>query len=304
MGFHAGLPPPWQCHDLLHHRAAPDGRDVTARSVSRYVRYTSEGQTSYGILDGPTVHQLTGDVFNNPVRSGRTVAASEVRFEIPVDTRQVQKVINVTGQSLEVKAPPPHPRVFGMFATSLLRNGAAIEVPPESRGLQHAAAMVIVIGSRVPRFTSVNDAPDHVFGVAVGNDVTDASWCSEDRGVEEPALLVGMAADTWAPIGYEIVTGLDYNDLRLTARLDGTTASDVRTSHMNNTVAETIAYLSEYITLIPRDLLYMSSPGRGPEALAMKAGAEILIELEGVGLVRNPVVDMTRPAIKTPLPHA
>jgi hypothetical protein len=36
----------------------------------------------------------------------------------------------------------------------------------------------------------------------------------------------------------------------------------------------------------------------------MKAGAEILIELEGVGLVRNPVVDMTRPAIKTPLPHA
>ena len=73
--------------------------------------------------------------------------------------------------------------------------------------------MVVVIGTRVPRFTSVNDASDHVFGVAVGNHVTDASWCSEDKGVEEPCLLVGMAVDTWAPIGDEIVTGA-YKTLR------------------------------------------------------------------------------------------
>jgi 2-keto-4-pentenoate hydratase/2-oxohepta-3-ene-1,7-dioic acid hydratase in catechol pathway len=289
-------------HEQRQHRKALDERDVTAPGLRRYVRYTNEGQTSYGILDGPTVYELIGDLFENPVPSGRTVEASGVRFEIPVDPDRVQKVISVTGQFSEVKAPPRHPRVFGMLATSLLQNGAAIEIPPECRGLQHAGGIVVVIGTRVPRFTSVNDASDHVFGVAVGNDVTDARWCSEDEGVKQPSLLVGMAADTWAPIGDEIVTGIDYDDLRLTARIDGTTASEVRTSQMNNTVAEAIAYLSEYITLAPGDLLYMSSPSRGSEVLAMKAGADIQIELEGVGVVRNPVVDMIRPAFKMPWP--
>jgi 2-keto-4-pentenoate hydratase/2-oxohepta-3-ene-1,7-dioic acid hydratase in catechol pathway len=275
---------------------------MTNQSATRYVRYTKDGQTSYGILEGDTVHQLNGDLFSNPQRSGQTARLAEVKLEIPVDPDRVQKVIGLTAQFSETKTPAPHLRLFGMFATSLLPNGGDIEVPPECKHIHHEGEMVVVIGKKVPRFTSVADAPQYVFGVTVGNDVADAGWYGEREGVNEPSRLIGKCVDTWAPIGDQIVAGLNYDDLRMQARLNGVQAFDVRTSQMNNSVAETIAYLSEYITLLPGDLIYMGTPNISRDILEMHVGDVVEIELEGVGILRNPVVAMKEAAVKVPLP--
>jgi 2-keto-4-pentenoate hydratase/2-oxohepta-3-ene-1,7-dioic acid hydratase in catechol pathway len=138
--------------------------------------------------------------------------------------------------------------------------------------------------------------------VTVGNDVADATWYGEGKGVEDPSRLIAKAPDTWAPIGDQIVAGLNYDDLALTARLNGKAAFNVRTSQMNNSVAETIAYLSEYITLLPADLIYMGTPNISRDLLEMKAGDVVEIELEGVPVLRNRIVKMTQPAVKLPEP--
>jgi 2-keto-4-pentenoate hydratase/2-oxohepta-3-ene-1,7-dioic acid hydratase in catechol pathway len=280
---------------------------MTNQGVTRYVRYTKDGQTSYGVLEGDTVHQLSGDLFENPTRTGVTARASEVKFEIPVDPDRVQKVIGLTAQFSDVKKPAPHLRLFGMFATSLLPNGGEIEVPPECHFIHHEGEMVVVIGKKVPRFTSVQDAPQYVFGVTVGNDVADSSWYGEQKGPDDPSRLIAKAPDTWAPIHEQIVVGLNYDDLQMKARLNGVQAFDVRTSQMNNSVAETIAYLSEYMTLMPGDLLYMGTPNLTRDLLEMHVGDTVEIELEGVGILRNKVVAMNAlplhlPAMTPPAP--
>ena len=275
---------------------------MTNQGVTRYVRYTKDGQTSYGVLEGDTVHQLNGDLFSNPARSGQTAKLSDVKLEIPVDPDRVQKVIGLTAQFSETRTPAPHLRLFGMFATSLLPNGGEVEIPPECQHIHHEGEMVVVIGKKVPRFTSVADAPQYVFGVTVGNDVADAGWYGEREGVNEPSRLIGKCVDTWAPIGDQIVAGLNYNDLRMRARLNGVQAFDVRTSQMNNSVAETISYLSEYITLLTGDLIYMGTPNISRDVLEMHAGDVVEIELEGVGILRNPVVATKQAAVRVPLP--
>lgn len=273
---------------------------MTSENVTRYVRYTKDGRTTYGIVEGDTVHELEGDLFENPRRTGRTASLSEVKLEIPVDPDRVQKVIGLTAQFSQPKRPNKHLRLFGMFATSLLANGEAIEIPPECHHIHHEGEMVVVIGKKVPRFTSVEDAPQYVFGVTVGNDVADGTWYGEQRGIEDPSRLIAKAPDTWAPIGEQIVAGLNYDDLRLTARLNGVPAFEVRTSDMNNTVAETISYLSEYITLMPGDLIYMGTPNISRDLLEMKDGDVVEIELEGVPVLRNPVVNMKAPPLHLP----
>jgi 2-keto-4-pentenoate hydratase/2-oxohepta-3-ene-1,7-dioic acid hydratase in catechol pathway len=117
---------------------------VTNQSVTRYVRYTKDGKTSYGILEGDTVYELSGDLFESPQRTGQTAKASEATFEIPVDPDRVQKVIGLTAQFSEVKKPNPHLRLFGMFATSLLPNGGDVVLPPECHFLHHEGEMVVV----------------------------------------------------------------------------------------------------------------------------------------------------------------
>jgi 2-keto-4-pentenoate hydratase/2-oxohepta-3-ene-1,7-dioic acid hydratase in catechol pathway len=131
--------------------------------------------------------------------------------------------------------------------------------------------------------------------------VADSTWYGERDGVEAPSRLIGKAVDTWAPIHEQIVAGLNYDDLQMKARLNGKQAFDVRTSQMNNSVAETISYLSEYITLVPGDLIYMGTPNLAREDLEMKVGDVVEIELEGVGILRNKVVAMQAPPLRLPV---
>ena len=147
-----------------------------------------------------------------------------------------------------------------MLPTTLLANGEDVEVPAECHHIHHEGELVVIIGRRTPRFLSVDEAARYVFGVTVGNDIADQTWYREQDGVDAPSRLLSKAPDTWAPLGSEIVSGIDYNDLALEARLNGQLAIQARTSEMNNSVAETISYLTEYITLEPGDVIFMGTP--------------------------------------------
>ena len=270
---------------------------MTTGDIRRYVRFTSpsaEGRTAYGLREGDTVRELEGDLFANPRPTGRMFPLSQVRLELPVDPARVQKIIGVTGNFARPGQPRrkiPHPRLFAKFATGLIPTGADIECMPECHHIHHEGEMVAVIGKQ-GRFLTVEQAPDYVFGVAVGNDVADGGWYSETEGLQTPSRLLAKGNDTWCPIGEEIVAGLNYDDLALEIRQNGQVASKIRTSEMLSSVAEVVSYLSVYMTLLPGDLIYMGTPNPNPDLREMKTGDVVEVELEGVGVVRNRVVEM------------
>ena len=108
--------------------------------------------------------------------------------------------------------------------------------------------------------------------------------------------------DTWACLATTIVCGLsydDYMDLGIEIRLNGELAAKGRTKDMTNSVAELIHYLSYYCTLLPGDIIYtgtVAPPSLPGIRRQMQDGDVVEVEIERVGLLRNRVVTLDRPA--------
>ncbi len=268
---------------------------MTNQNVTRYVRYATGGQASYGILEGETVHQLAGDLFDTPQTcTGTTVRVSDVQLLVPLDPARVGKVIGVTGNhdAPDEHLPVPHPRWFAKLPSSLNPHEGDVELPPGAGNLNYEGELVIIIG-KPGRHISVEDAPDHVFGVTVGNDWSENTWYGERQGAEEPARLVAKSVDTWACLGTTIVAGLDYSDLAMEIRLNGEVVASGRTKHLRNNVARLVSYLSSYATLTPGDIIYTGTvrpPSLPGARRAMEPGDVLEVEIEQIGLLRNRIV--------------
>jgi 2-keto-4-pentenoate hydratase/2-oxohepta-3-ene-1,7-dioic acid hydratase in catechol pathway len=268
-----------------------EAESVTNQGVTRYCRYVEGGQTYYGVIDGETVQRLDGDYLTGGKPTGQTARLADVTLALPVDPARVRKVIGV-----EYNYPKPgepriamkHPSLFPKFHTSLVGEGAAAELPAECQDPHMGATMVVVIGKE-GRNISLEDAPSHVFGVMVGNDVTDGKGYGRGGGLFSVDRMLGKANDTWGPIGSTMVTGLNYNDLGIVGRLNGQVAQEGRTSEMLTNVAKLIYYTSHYITLEPGDLLFTGYPAIKKGLRTIKPGDVMEVELEGAGKVTNTV---------------
>lgn len=267
------------------------------QAATRYVRYSHQGRVSYGILEGETIRELRGGLFESPRTTGRTVRLSEAKLLVPIDPREVSKVIGVAINYYQPDSTPPevpHPRFFAKMPTSLNPHEGGVELPPGATNLNYEGELVIVIGKE-GRNISVGDAPKHIFGVSVGNDFSENTWYGERQGVQEPTRLISKAVDTWACLGPAIVTGVDYSDLGIEVRLNGEVVAKGRSKYMTNGVHKLISYISRYMTLLPGDIIYTgtvapaSLPGKRRK---MQVGDVVEVEIENLGLLRNTIVPM------------
>ena len=78
------------------------GPSLAAQSVTRYVRYAAGRDTSYGLLEGQTIRQLSGDPFHSPRPTGRTVRLADVRLLAPLDPSRVSKVLGIAIHQIQV----------------------------------------------------------------------------------------------------------------------------------------------------------------------------------------------------------
>lgn len=270
--------------------------------ITHYVRYARGNTISYGILEGETVKELQGSLFENPKPTGRSFALSEVKLLIPVEP---QKVLGVAGNYVWLgqaprTTPRPHPRWFAKLPTVLGTPESDVEMPPEASNLDWEGELVLVMGKKA-RHVSAAEATRYIFGVTVGNDISENTWYGERQGDNEPSRLISKSTDTWGPIGRSIVTGLDYRDLGIEVRLNGQLAGKGRTSQMLNSPAQLVSYLSRYMTLMPGDLIFTGTVARVPNtADDLKVGDVVEVEIEKVGKLRNKVVPF--PASARPAP--
>ena len=249
--------------------------------ITKYVRYSHEGQLSYGILDGDTIRQLDGDLFSSPQTSGHTVTLSDVTILAPCEPSKVIAVGLNYRSHLGARRAAEYPGLFAKYPTSIVGHGADIVIPPDSKNLHYEGELVIVIGKKAKN-VSVAGASDYIFGVTAGNDVSERDWQRDDL-----QWLRAKGSDTFGPIGPAIVTGLNYDDLLVQTRLNGEIRQSESTKDLIFSVDEIVSYVSRYFTLMPGDVIFTGTPGT---TSAMKPGDVVEIEVEGVGVLRNTLV--------------
>ena len=255
----------------------------------KWCRYTANGSTSYGIIEGETVHEVSGSPFGEHSRTGASHNLSAVQLEVPVIPptfyaaginypEHVTWAAHMRGEEPNL---PKKADVGYRANNALVPHGHDIIVPADAtEELQYEGELVVVIGKGCgPTSTgpvSETDALDYVFGYTIGNDVSERTWQRGDR-----TMWRAKNTDTFKPMGPWIETeGIDPEDCEVRIRLNGRFVSSYNLSGAIFGVRHYISRMSQYLTLYPGDILWMGTDG-APEN--MKDGDVCDIEIDGIG---------------------
>jgi 2-keto-4-pentenoate hydratase/2-oxohepta-3-ene-1,7-dioic acid hydratase in catechol pathway len=243
---------------------------------------------------GPAYLQLAGEIAQKS--DAVKYEAAKVQFHAPVhDPRKIVCIgLNYRDHAAESGAAiPKEPILFSKYPTALIGHGEPIVLPPVSQEVDYEAELVVVVGRR-GRNIPKEAAMDYVAGYTVGHDVSARDWQLKKDGKQ---WMVGKTFDTFAPAGPVLVTADEVpnaQNLAIRLRLNGQTMQDSNTSQLIFGVADLMAYLSQVFTLEPGDLIYTGTPpGVGfakKPPLFLKGGDVVEVEIEGLGVLRNPVV--------------
>ena len=253
----------------------------------KIVRYEADGQSAYGVLENDnSILQMIGSPFAEFSVGDQVADMSTARVLPPVSPRKVIGVgLNYMKHIEEIgMSKPGFPMLFMKPNTSVIGHGDPIVYPEQGKQTEYECELTVVIGKSTRR-VSEDDALDYVLGYTCGNDVS-------ERTIQFPemkmgAMLIGKGFDTFCPLGPVIATGLDPSDLQIQTRLNGETRQDDRTSDLLFSVPRLVSYISQSMTLQAGDCILTGTPsGVGP----IQPGDVVEIEVEGVGVLRNPVV--------------
>ena len=254
----------------------------------KIVRYQlGDGEPGHGILeDSGSILRLEGSLFGEFDVGARVAHLGEVRVLAPVEpTKTIGVGLNYVAHIEETgKETPEFPMLFVKPGTAIVGQGDAIVYPKRGQRVDYEAELAVVIG-KTARRVDESHALDYVLGYTCGNDVSERVIQAAEMGMG--AIMLSKGFDTFNPMGPVIATGLDPTNLDIKGRLNGEVRQDSNTSDLLFGVAELIAYISGAMTLLPGDVIMSGTPGGiGP----MVPGDTFEVEIEGIGVLRNPVV--------------
>jgi 2-keto-4-pentenoate hydratase/2-oxohepta-3-ene-1,7-dioic acid hydratase in catechol pathway len=243
----------------------------------------------FGVVGGPDGDEIVATVVGDPLYSGVELTGeqhslADVRLLAPVIPRS--KVVGIGRNYAEHAAEldndvPGHPLAFLKPNTAVIGPYEPIVYPTQSDDVQFEGELGVVIG-RICRDVPEEKASDVVYGYTVVNDVTARDL---QRSDDQWARAKGF--DSFCPLGPWIETELDPGDLSISTSLNGEVRQDSRTSLMMFGVAELIAYVTSFTTLLPGDVIATGTPaGVGP----MQPGDQVAVTVEGIGTLTNQVV--------------
>jgi 2-keto-4-pentenoate hydratase/2-oxohepta-3-ene-1,7-dioic acid hydratase in catechol pathway len=194
---------------------------------------------------------------------------------------------------------PSEPIFFAKLPDTLVAHGDDVVLPYwlETR-VDHEAELGLVLGFADPeqrgrKNLTEAEAPAVVAGYTLINDVTARKLQGQDRDQKYPWLRA-KALDTFCPAGPFVVPAdaIDASDLRLIMRVNGEVRQDARTSAMVFAIPQALQAMARCTTLRPGDLIAMGTPeGVSP----VVPGDQMEVEIEGLGILRNPVVKELAP---------
>lgn len=190
--------------------------------------------------------------------------------------------LNYRAHALEMgKGLPEEPLMFLKPRSAMIASGDAIERPAGYDRVDFEGELGVVIGQRARRVPRER-ALEVVLGMACVNDVT-----VRDLQKRDVQYSRAKGFDTFCPIGPRIVAGIDPTKLALVTRVNGVVRQDSTTADLIFDVPTLIAFVSSYMTLDPGDVISTGTPsGVGN----LTPGDVVEIEIEGIGVLRNPVI--------------
>ena len=238
-------------------------------------------EAGYVVEEGGIHRALVGDVFG-AWTAGAEVAPPTTLLAPVTPSKIVCIGLNYKDHAAEQGKPlPAAPLIFLKPSTAIVDPGEPIVIPAGVGRVDYESELAVVIGRRATR-VSEGEAMAHVLGYTCMNDVT-----ARDLQKKDGRYTRAKGFDTFAPLGPCIATGLSPADLRVTGTLNGVVRQDSSTRELIFPLATLIAYISRIMTLLPGDILSTGTPaGIGP----LQAGDEIVVEVEGIGALRSPVI--------------
>src|SRR5262249_38509857 len=255
---------------------------------------TLPGSVRQFLQVGPAALEAVAPAPRRPDAVKAEAAPVKLLPPVPAPPKIVCLGLNYRDHAAESGAPiPREPVLFSKYATALIGPDEPIVLPPVSEEVDYEAELVIVIG-RGGRHISKEAAAGHIAAYTIGHDVSARDWQLKKDGKQ---WMVGKTFDTFAPLGPELVTSDEVGDphaLAIKLRLNGKTMQDSSTRQMIFSAPEVVAYLAQVFTLEAGDLIFTGTPpgvgfARKPPVF-LKEGDVVEIEIEKLGVLRNPVV--------------
>jgi 2-keto-4-pentenoate hydratase/2-oxohepta-3-ene-1,7-dioic acid hydratase in catechol pathway len=260
--------------------------------MTRYVRFTldsaapatlpdSSGLAKYGILDGNTIYETRS---LGSADRGAAYPMYDVRWLPPCSPSKIVCVgRNYVEHAKELGNPvPAEPIIFMKPPSSLAACGDPIVYPQLSRLVSYEGELAVVVGKR-GRHVKPEDAEQLIFGYTCLNDVT-----ARDLQKKDSQWTRGKGFDTFCPLGPWIVPKEEIDTgIRIRTLVNGEIKQDAPVTDMIFPVNVIIAFVTQFMTLEPGDVLATGTPpGVGP----LEVGSEIHIDISGIGTLKNSVI--------------
>ncbi|GAB1259106.1 fumarylacetoacetate hydrolase family protein [Aurantivibrio plasticivorans] len=246
-----------------------------------FVRYELDGKTYFAEKEGDILHQLNAAPYNAPARTGTQHKVNSVQLLAPAAPSKIVCIGLNYKSHLGERPALEYPGMFAKYPSALVGNEQNVIIPSDAKSVHYEGEMVIILGKHASH-VSEEEAKTCIFGVTIGNDISERVWQQNDL-----QWLRAKSSDTFAPMGPYLVTGLDYGNLELETRVNGEVRQASNTNLLIFNVPFLISYISRYITLNPGDAIYTGTPGTTQK---MVDGDVVEVELSGVGVLRNQIV--------------
>lgn len=259
------------------------------KRIARYLG--QDGEILEGVVSadasaegGFVVQEVSG--LDPMLHGGRVVGPARPVAELQLMPWGMGRKIVAVGRNYGAHAKelghevPKEPLIFLKPATALIGHGAFIELPPASKEVHHEAELAVVLGKRLCG-AGEEECAKAIAGVTCLNDVT-----ARDIQRAEVQFTRAKGFDTFCPVGPWVAVGLDWRDLRVQARVNGETRQDGRSKDQIFPLPRLLAFICAGMTLEQGDVITTGTPaGVGP----IRDGDVVEVEIEGVGVLKNPV---------------
>ena len=220
-----------------------------------------------------------------------SLAGVQLLAPIPRPPKIICVGLNYRDHAIESNMEIPKvPTIFSKYSTSVIGPGDTIELPRNSTKPDYEAEMAVIIG-KGGRYIPAAKWQEHVFGYTNLNDVS-----ARDFQMATTQWMMGKTFDTFAPMGPAIVSAdeiADPHNLDISLTINGETLQHSNTKHLIFRIPDLIEYLSSVFTLESGDVISTGTPAgvgfaRKPPRF-LQAGDEVIVRVEGLGELRNPV---------------
>lgn len=263
----------------------PTSLSQLSHSHRRYARFQTDAGPRYGLVDlsepDPVLIPLDGTPFSGAKLSGGPrVTLAEATLLAPVDRRAT--IIGI-GDNYGEPATWSDPLHFLKATTSLIGTDQPVIVPNGAAPACVEGELAVVIGAESRR-VAPDMAESAIFGYTIANDVSARGWQNSD-----PQWTRAKGADTFCPLGPWITTGLSIREassLRLHTWFDDELRQDGSTAEMIRSIPQLVSWLSEFMTLMPGDVILTGTPSGAGE---VPFGTSVRIAIEGLGELTNTI---------------